>query len=196
MKMGMSGVRKHMRLVILIALAEWLAIGAVLILVTRTTYALTPISAQITECNHLIDSPLFTGQTASYVCPAYSGSWVQGTIATKNTSSLAIVFVPRNGTVEMVYNSTGSHFNILFPVASAGTFTFKIRGLTLSGNVATGSMSVSQVQTSNIEIPISGHPYRTGGAIILVATALVASLVILDPGRGITRLGRTPGATN
>ena len=196
MKLGMSGVRRHMRLIILIALVEWLAIGGVFVLVTRTTYSRTPVSTQITECNHLINSPLFTGQTASYSCPAASGSWVQGSIVTKNASSLEIQFVPRNGTVETVYNSTGSRFNILFPVSSAGTFTFKIRGPTESKNLATGSFSVSQVQTSSIEVPVKGHPYRTGGAIILVATALVSAIVVLDPGRKIAGLGRARGASS
>ena len=196
MKLGMSGVRRHMRLIVLIALVEWLAIGAVFVLVTRTTYARTPISTQVTECNHVIDSPLFTGQTASYVCPAVSGSWVQGTVATKNSSSLAIIFVPRNGTVETVYNSTGRNFNILFPVSSAGTFTFKIKGPTSSRNVATGSVSVSQVLSSNVDIPTKGHPYRTIGAVVLVAAAMASAFVLLDPGRRISRLERTKGATN
>jgi len=195
MKRGISGVRKHIRLIILIALLEWFAIGAGFLLVTKTTNTSTPISTQITECNHMIDSPLFTGQAASYDCAAASGSWVQGTIFTKNTSALAILFTPSNSTVETVYNSTGSHFNILFPVSSAGTFTFRISGPTLSKNVATGFVSVYQVQTSNAEVPTKEHPYRTLGAGILVVTALVSAFVLFDPGKKISGLGRAPGAT-
>jgi len=196
MKLGLSRVRRHVKLLILLALFEWLAIGAGLVVVTVTTKTSTSVSTQVAECNQVVAAPLFMGQWVSYECTAASGSWAQATIGTKYGAELALLFAPISGGSETVYNSTGSHFNVLIPVFSDGTFTLRIRNMGPSGNVATGSMSVNEIVTSSVLIPSPKHPFRTIAAVILVVAGLGVAFVAFDPGRRLAKLGQTPGAPN
>ncbi len=184
-----------MRVIILLALVEWVAIGAALVLVAVSSSTDFPVSTQVTECSHIIASPLFAEESQSYDCAATTGSWAEASITTKYTTSLELAFKPYNGSLENIYNSTGSHFNALIPVFSGGIFYLRLVNLGTSGNAVTGSLSVSQNANSIAIVPSSKHPYRTGGIAVLGGAALISALVLYDPGKRLSRIIRAPGAS-
>jgi hypothetical protein len=195
MKLDLSRARRHLRLIILVALLEWLAIGVSLALITVTTRTDIAVSSQVVECSHIVAAPLLMGQSVSYDCAVVPGGWAQTSIAAKNNTALTIYFTPENGTKETVYTSTGLHFNALIPGLSAGTFSFRVQNMGASGNVVSGLVSVSQTTKSIAVVPSPKHPYREAGLVVLIVVAIVTAYVLYDPGRRLAGLsGRTEEA--
>ena len=174
-------LRAHSVKIIVLVLLLLLALGGYLVFAGAKAVNDVPISTPATICYLNLSNSLFINQTSTSECASAQGGWVTATVTTTSNSVLTLWAAAPNQTATQVYSAAGQRFHVLIPLLSNGTLTIDIANSAQQANKITGTMQVFHLTSSDVVIPVTGHPYRDLGLGLAIASGAVLLVILLDP---------------
>lgn len=178
---GHCRLRLNLRLVLGIILLELVVLGVALAFDQRTVNAEQTIMVQTGLCVNPVNSVMQQNQIIEYNCGFTPNSWADVTLSARRPLSLVITMAGQGFSPEIIYNSTGTVFDLTFPFFSNASVVFQLKNVGLPGSQVQGSVGVFALTAQQATLETTIFPYRILGLVIAAVAFLMAWFLIWDP---------------
>lgn len=145
----MNRALSNKRFLVTVVVLITLILGSSLFFVSRNETTDQPVSSNRTLCSDEVALTLFVGQSASYSCPAYSGSWLEVRLSSSNLIRVTVQLPTMNASSSANFVSSGSSFQVHLPIFSSGTVSLAIRNLENSTGPTSTSTGITSTTLSD-----------------------------------------------
>jgi hypothetical protein len=181
-------VKLNIKLALYVILIEVLILGGLLAFLPKTGTSQQTVYVQTPLCSNSINNIYEAGQGSTYSCPVTDGSWAVVSLNSKPASNISFsIILAAPGGNELVYSSTGVHFDLNLPFTTNSTAGFHITNGASNGNTAQGVIAVYELAKETQTLSVRILPYRDLGVGIVGAGLVGILILFFDPSGRVSR---------